>query len=228
MRPLAEIPSCWTGLSKRPITIYLAEVPKDTCLWAEEPATFVPEYEGVGRPPTRPRLAPDAPAPLTVAEIAHNCLKMLGRCMPSKKAPRASSLPKLPFVAWSRFEMGCLAHAVWLILRRSTSNPHDYHAFLCNAPEDMVHEAMIRVCALRWPIETMFEQAKQLVGLNEYETRTWFGWHHHMTLVILAFGFLARCQLCLKLDAPALTVPQVVDLLKAVLPKPDFDAPGCH
>ena len=83
---------------------------------------------------------------------------------------------------------------------------------------------MIQVCALRWPIETMFQQAKQLVGLNEYETRTWFGWHHHMTLVIIAFGFLARCQLSLKLDAPALTVPQVVDLLKAVLPKPDFDA----
>ncbi len=45
-----------------------------------------------------------------------------------------------------------------------------------------------------------------------------------MTLVILAFGFLARCQAWLKPDAPALTLPQVVDLLKAVLPKPDFDA----
>ena len=56
------------------------------------------------------------------------------------------------------------------------------------------------------------------------EAGTWFGWHHHMTLVILAFGFLARCQLRLKPDAPALTVPQVVELLKAVLPKPDFDA----
>ena len=113
---------------------------------------------------------------------------------------------------------------VWLILRRSISDPDDYHAFLCNAPEETAYESMIQVCALRWPIETMFEQAKQLVGFNEYETRTWFGWHHHMTLVILAFGFLVRCQLRLKLDAPALTVPQIVDLLKAVLPKPDFDA----
>ncbi|MBV7330951.1 hypothetical protein KFU94_55825 [Chloroflexi bacterium TSY] len=76
------------------------------------------------------------------------------------------------------------------------------------------------VSALRWPIETIFEQAKQFLGLNEYETRSWLGWHHHMTLVILAFGFLARSQFFLKYDAPALTLPQVVELLHAVLPKP--------
>lgn len=55
------------------------------------------------------------------------------------------------------------------------------------------------------------------------ETRTWLGWHHHMTLVILAFGFLARSQLELAPDAPALTLNQVIDLLKAVLPKPMFE-----
>ena len=77
---------------------------------------------------------------------------------------------------------------------------------------------------MRWTIEIIFEQAKQLLGLNEYETRTWFGWHHHITHVILAFGFLARTQAIFKTDAPALTLPQVVDLLKSVLPKPLFDA----
>ncbi len=40
----------------------------------------------------------------------------------------------------------------------------------------------------------------------------------------LAFGFLARTQAIFRTDAPALTLPQVVDLLKAVLPKLDFDA----
>src|SRR5680860_668193 len=114
--------------------------------------------------------------------------------------------------------------AVWLLLRRSPAAPQDIHYFLSNAPSQIAANLLIEVCALRWPIEIMFEQAKQFVGLNEYETRTWCGWHHHMTLVILAFGFLARCQLELKPDSPLLTVPQVVDLLNAVLPKPDFNA----
>jgi hypothetical protein len=43
-----------------------------------------------------------------------------------------------------------------------------------------------------------------------------------MTLVILAFGFLARAQLLLKEKAPALTLPQVVDLLATVLPRRPF------
>ena len=203
---------------------YLAEVPKDTCLWAEEPATFVPEYEGVGRPPTRPRLTPDATAPLTVAAIAAQLPKDAWSLHALKEGAKGFIIAEIAIRRMVSVRDGLPGPSVWLILRRSTSNPDDYHAFLCNAPEDITHEAMIQVCALRWPIETMFQQAKQLVGLNEYETRTWFGWHHHMTLVIIAFGFLARCQLSLKLDAPALTVPQVVDLLKAVLPKPDFDA----
>ncbi|MBV7327488.1 hypothetical protein KFU94_04350 [Chloroflexi bacterium TSY] len=42
----------------------------------------------------------------------------------------------------------------------------------------------------------------------------------HSSIVILAFGFLARSQFFLKYDAPALTLPQVVELLHAVLPKP--------
>ena len=88
---------------------------------------------------------------------------------------------------------------------------------------DISTDELVTVAAWRWPIETMFRQAKQLLGLNHYETRTWLGWHHHMTLVILAFGFLARTQAELTPDAPALTLPQVIDLLKSVLPKPEFD-----
>ena len=118
---------------------------------------------------------------------------------------------------------GLPGSAVWLVLRQSTTDPAELHYFLSNAPADIATDELVAVAALRWPIETMFRQAKQLLGLNHYETRTWLGWHHHMTLVILAFGFLARSQADLLPDAPALTLPQVIDLLKAVLPKPEFD-----
>lgn len=52
---------------------------------------------------------------------------------------------------------------------------------------------------------------------------TWFGWHHYMAHITFALGFLARTQAIFHGDAPALTLPQIVDLLKAVLPKPAFD-----
>ena len=51
---------------------------------------------------------------------------------------------------------------------------------------------------MRWPIETCFETGKQELGMGDYEVRSWRGWHHHMTLVILALAFLVRVQDRLK------------------------------
>jgi SRSO17 transposase len=47
---------------------------------------------------------------------------------------------------------------------------------------------------MRWPIETCFEDGKQLLGMGDYEVRSFCGWHHHMTLVMLAHHFLVRLQ----------------------------------
>jgi SRSO17 transposase len=47
---------------------------------------------------------------------------------------------------------------------------------------------------MRWPIETCFEDSKQLLGMGDYEVRSFAGWHHHMTLVMLAHHFLVRLQ----------------------------------
>ena len=63
-----------------------------------------------------------------------------------------------------------------------------------------------RISGMRWPIETCFEQSKQYLGMSAYEVRSWRGWHHHMTLCILAHLFLNDQQLRLKRNASGLTV----------------------
>ena len=76
---------------------------------------------------------------------------------------------------------------------------------------------------MRWPIETIFEEAKGEVGLDHYEMRSWLGWHHHMLLVALAHHFLMRLRSRFQKQAPALTIYQVRLLLACVLPAPIFD-----
>ena len=83
---------------------------------------------------------------------------------------------------------------------------------------------LVRVCGMRWPIETIFKEGKGEIGLDQYETRSWLGWHHHMLLVALAHHFLARLRIRLKDKAPALTFEQVRLLLTSVLPRPAFDS----
>jgi SRSO17 transposase len=43
---------------------------------------------------------------------------------------------------------------------------------------------------MRWRIESCFEEAKGETGLDEYEVRSWTGWHRHITLSMLAHAYL--------------------------------------
>jgi len=110
-----------------------------------------------------------------------------------------------------------------LILRRNVVSG-ELKAYLSNAPADVSLTDLVRISGMRWPIETCFEESKQYLGMGDYQIRSWLGWHHHMTLCILAHFFLVRLRLRLKDKTPALTLPQTCLLLSGILPKCQFDA----
>jgi hypothetical protein len=51
-------------------------------------------------------------------------------------------------------------------------------------------EELARAAGARWAIDDMFKLAKGQVGLDQYEVRSWRGWHRHITLALLAFAAL--------------------------------------
>jgi hypothetical protein len=58
-------------------------------------------------------------------------------------------------------------------------------------------------------IEASFKRGKGEVGMDEYQVRTWEGWHHHMTLTLIAVWFLIEETHRGQQVTPALTLPQV-------------------
>jgi hypothetical protein len=69
----------------------------------------------------------------------------------------------------------------------------------------------------RWPIETEFEDDKSLVALDEYEVRSWAGWHHHLTMCLLASAFLLTLQQAWgEKDAPPYPSPGASHRLRTV------------
>jgi SRSO17 transposase len=82
----------------------------------------------------------------------------------------------------------------WLLARRSVSDQADHAHYLSNAPADTPLQALVAAAGLRWSIEQGFEEAKGEVGLDQYEARTWAGWHRHVTLSLLALTFLATLR----------------------------------
>jgi SRSO17 transposase len=62
---------------------------------------------------------------------------------------------------------------------------------LSNAPSEVPLRQVVWAHAQRHWEEDSFKEGKSEIGLDEYEVRSWRGWHHHMTLSLLALWFLA-------------------------------------
>src|ERR687890_365866 len=78
-----------------------------------------------------------------------------------------------------------------LLIRRSPAKPEDVVYYLTHAPDGTTLAQLVRVAGTRWTIESCFEAAKSEVGLDQYEVRSWVGWHRHITLAMLAHAYLA-------------------------------------
>jgi SRSO17 transposase len=89
---------------------------------------------------------------------------------------------------------GLPAEEVWLIARRSLTDPTDIAYFLSNAPLEMGLERLAQVAAARATIEQCLETAKGETGLDEYEVRYWHSWHRHITLAMMAQAWLAAVR----------------------------------
>jgi SRSO17 transposase len=55
-------------------------------------------------------------------------------------------------------------------------------------------ETLVAVEGQRWTIEDRFETSKTELGLDHNETRSWHGWHRHVSRVMLAFAMLATIR----------------------------------
>jgi SRSO17 transposase len=82
-----------------------------------------------------------------------------------------------------------------LLIRRSITEPGKLAFYLTLAPVSLSLEALVRVAGMRWTVEACFEAAKGEVGLDQYEVRSWTGWHRHVTLSMLAHAYLAVVRL---------------------------------
>lgn len=80
----------------------------------------------------------------------------------------------------------------WLLARRSLRDPEAIAYYFAYAPAEATLADLAGAAGLRWTIEECFLRAKEDLGLDHCEARSWHGWHRHMSLVMAAAAFLAR------------------------------------
>ena len=182
---------------------YVLAVASTTRVWLTRPELKEPEAAVPARQGARPRLVP-GPS-VTVAEV----------------------VAKWPSEAWHRiavhegekgpieYDWACArvvesrdrlpASDVWLLVRRSLSNPSELAYYLSDADSSTPLETLARVASVRYTIEQCFEEAKDDVGLDQYEVRTYSSWHRYMTLSMMAHAWLASVRAKLVDSSSALS-----------------------
>jgi SRSO17 transposase len=185
-----------------------------------------PAYQGRGRPPKpswqsvmgwRHALDPDAWAHLTVRD--------------GEKGPVGIEMVKRR--VQTRLERKRTGPEEWLVVTRcphadagtlegqASPDARDQDARYCYryylTPTCVAHRALkepslgelARVIKAGACIEASFKRGKGEAGMDEYQVRTWEGWHHHMALTLIAVWFLIEETHRGRQWTPALTLPQV-------------------
>ncbi|HVG09706.1 MAG TPA: IS701 family transposase [Thermoanaerobaculia bacterium] len=95
-----------------------------------------------------------------------------------------------------------------LLIRRSIADGElAFFSTWCPAGTEIA--TLVRVEGHRWAIEDAFETAKNELGLDHNETRSWHGWHRHVSLVMLAFAMLAAIRHRANQAPPPKTLPRL-------------------
>src|SRR6476660_5516109 len=96
-----------------------------------------------------------------------------------------------------------------LLIRRNIADG-DLAFFTTWCPAGTPVAVLVTVEGQRWAIEDSFETAKNELGLDHNETRSWHGWHRHVSLVMLAFAMMAAIRLRANTAAPPKSSPPMI------------------
>jgi SRSO17 transposase len=165
---------------------YVVEVPVSTTVWAEDPASCVPPYGGRGRVPTLPSRESVA----SVAAVASGLSRAAWRTLEIREGAKGPLAFEFAAVRVWAVRHGVAGPPVWLLVRRSLEPVPEVKYYVSNADASTPLATLAGVACTRHAVEGYFEDAKSYLGMAQYETRSWLGWHHHMSLVAMAHLFI--------------------------------------
>jgi SRSO17 transposase len=106
----------------------------------------------------------------------------------------AVSMRVWPAYGWRK---GTIHEQVWVLIERRplTQGGYELRYFFSNMPLHMATIDLARLYHERYWIEQGYQHLKEELGLDHHEGRSWIGWHRHILLVFLAYGYLSLLQL---------------------------------
>ena len=84
---------------------------------------------------------------------------------------------------------------VWLVVDWPAGDPQPYHYYLAHLHRPPTKTLCLKLSRSRWHIEQYLQRAKDDLGLDHFEGRSWRGFHHHLVLSAIAYLFILTMYL---------------------------------
>ena len=170
---------------------YAVGTSKALAVWPESPGGAVPNGTGRGRPRKCMRFGGKKPVSVQELALAHR--------------------KRFRTVTWREGSHGLLTSCFWaqrvesahdwkhgkapgkevgLLVAWPSEEPEPVQYYLCDLPKKISLRRLVATARGRWRVEQDYQQMKEELGLDHFEGRSWTGWHHHVTMVMLAHLFL--------------------------------------
>ena len=174
---------------------YVLAVSANTRVWTERPEVEEPQEQTGGRPRLALRVASEAPKARMVSEVVASLPSQAWKRMAVMEGEKGSIV-----YHWARTRVvesrdRLPGPQVWLLARRSLSDPKQLAYYLAYVPTRTSFETKVRIASSRYTVEQCIEEAKGETGLDEYEVRFWHSWYRHITLSMMAHAWLASVRL---------------------------------
>jgi SRSO17 transposase len=202
---------------------YMADIPSDTRIFTHRPQTEIPLRKGTrGRIPTQEKLVEGEQPPIEVRHFAQSLAASDWQRLSIRETERGWLIADFAaFRVWHSVD-SLPRRCLWLVIRRPIGEKGTLRFAFSNAPADTpLEELAIWQCRRYW-VERALEDAKGEAGLDQYQVRGWRGWHHHMTMTLLAMLFLLQLTLQFRPKALLLTLQDAREILEEFLPRKTY------
>lgn len=176
-------------LEKRELKYAVGVLPQ-VGVWLKPPKITPLKTTGKGRPPTASRYGDQRPTTAQEAARQGKGWRTI-RWREGSKGWLESRFWATRVQPSHRYQDGRPpGKEVWLLAEWPASEKTPIKYCLCDLPADYSLRRIVRLVKCRWKIEQDYHQLKEELGLDHYEGRNWQGWHHHVTMVMVAHAFL--------------------------------------
>lgn len=198
--------------------VFMADLHKNQVVYLEDPKPIIPERRSnQGRSPTKKVAQCEGVEVRKLAEDQSLEVWQHVTLREGAKGPLDVHISHRMVWFWNGDEEE--AKCWHLVIRREIDSPTTIKYSVCNAQADTPIQRLAFMQAQRYWVERSLQDGKNEVGLGDYQTRGWLGWHHHMALVMVAMLFLLEERLACRDSCPLLSSTDVRTLLALFLPR---------